>query len=90
MYTDVLDPGGQVIRTETGDTRADYTILAYEPPYDDAYAVAYNEEAEKYYYTDPQGRPVSEPLFDNCTGICGGHAVVEVKNKLYLLTVIPE
>ena len=82
--TDIFDDEGKVIRTEDGDTSLRYPVIPNEISYDD-FLVMQDTETGKYYYAKPDGTPLCRPLFDECTRIAGGSAVVWIDNDVYLL-----
>ena len=82
--TDILDDDGNVIRTEDGDTSLRYPVIPNEISYDD-FLVVQDTETGKYYYAKPDGTPLCKPIFDECTRIAGGSAVVWIDSDIYLL-----
>lgn len=90
--TDVIDQNGTVLRTETGDTTANYTLVENIVP-TDPYERILDEKTGLYYYADENGVPLCEPLFNRATDIVNGRAVVAQWNtetnwnRLYMLEI---
>lgn len=70
--------------SEDGDTSLRYPVIPNEITYDD-FLVMQDTETGKYYYAKPDGTPLCNPIFDECTRIAGGSAVVWIDNDVYLL-----
>lgn len=88
--TDVMDENGVVLRTETGDTSENYTLTENTVPTGPCTRML-DEVSGLYYYTDEDGVPLCEPLFNRATDMVNGRAVVAQWNtetnwnRLYML-----
>ncbi|MBO5126984.1 MAG: hypothetical protein J6D10_05380 [Clostridia bacterium] len=88
--TDVMDENGVVLRTETGDTSENYTLTENTVPIGPCTRML-DEVSGLYYYTDEDGVPLCEPLFNRATDMVNGRAVVAQWNtetnwnRLYML-----
>lgn len=88
--TDVMDENGVVLRTETGDTSENYTLTENTVPTGPCTRML-DEVSGLYYYTDKDGVPLCEPLFNRATDMVNGRAVVAQWNtetnwnRLYML-----
>lgn len=88
--TDVMDENGVVLRTETGDTSENYTLVENTVPTGPCTRML-DEVSGLYYYTDEDGVPLCEPLFNRATDMVNGRAVVAQWNtetnwnRLYML-----